>query len=70
MPSTLVSKCEVLVPVLTCINTSLKLGHFPSVWKEALVFPLLIKHGLDVIFKNFRPVSNLPFASKLTESCV
>ena len=68
MPSTLVSKCEVLLPVLTnIINTSLQSGHFPEPWKEALVFPLLKKPGLDCIFKNFRPVSNLPFVSKLTE---
>ena len=40
---------------------------FPEIWKEALVFPLLKKPGLDVIFKNFRPVSNLSFVSKLIE---
>ena len=61
MPSTLVSQCNVLLPVLTrLINTSLKSGQFPAVWKEALVLPLLKKPGLDILFKNFRPVSNLP----------
>ena len=71
MPSTLVSQCDVLLPVLTrLINTSLKSGQFPAVWKEALVLPLLKKPGLDILFKNFRPVSNLPFVSKLTESAV
>ena len=68
MPSTLVSRCDVLLPVLTkLINMSLKSGQFPVAWKEALVLPLLKKPGLDIIFKNFRPVSNLPFVSKLTE---
>ena len=68
MPSTLVSKCEDLLPVLTkIVNNSLQSGCFPEIWKEALVFPLLKKPGLDVIFKNFRPVSNLSFVSKLTE---
>ena len=44
MPSTLVSQCEVLLPILTLIiNTSLQSGHFPAHWKEALVFPLLKK---------------------------
>ena len=38
--------------------------------KEALVCPLLKKPGLDIIFKNFRPVSNLAFLSKLTEKAV
>ena len=68
MPSTLVSKCEDLVPVLTkIIDNSLQSGPFPDIWKEALVFPLLKKPGLDVIFKMFRPISNLSFVSKLIE---
>ena len=51
MPSTLVSKCEDLLPVLTkIINNSLQSGHFPEIWKEALVFPLLKKPSLVVIF--------------------
>ena len=73
MPSALVSKCEDLLPVLTkIVNKSLQSGCFPEIWKEALVFPLLKKPGLqhdisDVMFKNFRPVSNLSFVSKLIE---
>lgn len=68
MPSRLVSKCDALFPVITSIvNKSLEAGHFPESWKEALVCPLLKKPGLDIIFKNFRPVSNLTFLSKLTE---
>ena len=71
MPSTLVSRCDVLLPVLTrLINMSLKSGQFPVAWKEALVLPLLKKPDHDILFKNFRPVSNLPFVSKLTESAV
>ena len=71
MPSTLISKCEDLLPVLTkIVNSSLQSGCFPEIWKEALVFPLLKKPGLDVIFKNFRPVSNLSFVSKLIERAV
>lgn len=71
MPSTLVSRCDVLLPVLTrLINMSLKSGKFPVAWREALVLPLLNKPGLDILFKNFRPFSNLPFVSKLTESAV
>lgn len=68
MSSTLVSKCEDLLPVPTkIVNNSLQSGRFPEIWKEALVFPLLMKPGLDIIFKNFRPVSNLSFASKLID---
>ena len=38
--------------------------------ENALVFPLLKKDGLEPIFKNYRPVSNLQFISNLTESVV
>ena len=68
MPYTLVSKCADLFPVLTnVINNSLQSGSFPDIWKEVLVFPLLKKPGLDAIFKNFSPVSNSSFVSKLVE---
>ena len=71
VPSWLVNQCDVLLPVLTTlINTSLQSGEFPKAWKEALVLPLLKKPGLDCQFKNFRPVCNLPFTSKLTERAV
>ena len=71
VPSTLVSKCEALLPLLTkIVNLSLQSGCFPDLWKEALVFPLLKKPGLDVIFKNFRPVSNLSFVFRLIEKAV
>ena len=36
-------------------------------WKRAVVKPLLKKPGLECIFKNYRPVSNLPAISKLIE---
>ena len=71
MSSCLVSKCDAPLLVITSIvNKSLEAGHFPESWKEALVCPLLKKPGLDVIFKNFRPVNNLAFLSKLTEKAV
>ena len=52
------------------INYSLENGDFPSAWKNALVLPLLKRDGLEPIFKNYRPVSNLQFVSKLAESVV
>ena len=72
IPTKLVLDClDILLPVITkIINYSLEHGVFPSVWKNALVFPLLKKDGLEPIFKNYRPVSNLQFISKLTESAV
>ena len=52
------------------INISLQTGVFPDELKLALVIPLLKKLGLERIFPNYRPVSNLPFVGKLTERAV
>ena len=57
-----------LLPVLsTTINLQLESGFFPDIWKESVVTPLLKKQGLDLVFKNIRPISNLSFVSKLAE---
>ena len=46
-------------------------GTFPSIFKTALVKPLLKKPSLDHNdLKNYRPVSNLPFLSKVIERIV
>ena len=72
IPTPLLVKCiDVLLPVITkMINISLDSGYFPSAWREALVLPTLKKAGLDTVFKNYRPVSNLSFISKVTEKAV
>ena len=58
-----------LLPVITSmINLSLQSGCLAEQWKEALLHPMLKKCGLDCKFNNLRPVSNLSFISKLTES--
>ena len=49
------------------ISLSSETGQFASDWKEALLLPALKKVGLEVAFKNFRPISSLPFVSKLSE---
>ena len=56
-----------LVSLITVIvNASLSAGIVPQQLKQALVTPLLKKPGLDSNdMKNFRPVSNLPFISKI-----
>ena len=58
--------------MITCIvNSSLCAGIVPHQFKQAVVTPLLKKTGLDQNdFKNFRPVSNLPFISKILEKVV
>ena len=51
-----------LLPILsTMINLSLESGLFPDIWKYSVVTPLLKKQGLELVFRNFRPVSNLSF---------
>ena len=56
------------MPVITkLINLSFDTGRFAEAWKEAPVLPSLKKPGLDFAFKNFRPVSNLSYISKLSE---
>ena len=52
-------------------NDSLASGIFPSSFKTALVKPLLEKPSLNPNdLKNYRPVSNLPFLSKIPERIV
>ena len=72
MPTSLVIDCiYVLLPIITkMINLSLGSGLFTDDWKCALVLPLLKKPRLDLLFKNYRPVSNLQYVSKLTERMV
>ena len=53
------------------VNASLSAGIVPQQFKQALVTPLLKKPGLDSDdMKNFRPVSNLLFISKILEKMV
>uniref|UniRef100_A0A8C5MVY3 Reverse transcriptase domain-containing protein n=1 Tax=Leptobrachium leishanense TaxID=445787 RepID=A0A8C5MVY3_9ANUR len=61
-----------LTPALTHIfNLSLSTGSFPSAFKHALVTPLLKKPSLDPNSpSNYRPISLLPFTSKLLEKLV
>ena len=49
------------------VNLSLGNAIFHEGWKCAIVRPLLKKLGLELINKNYRPVSNLSFISKLIE---
>ena len=72
IPTPLVVNClDVLLPVLTkIINTSIMTGQFVDGWKCALVNPILKKAGLDLLYKNYRPISNLQYVSKLTERAV
>ena len=60
-----------ITPVTSIINLSLIAGSFPSHFKSAHVSPLLDKHSLNKdSMKNYRPVSNLSFLSKVLEKVV
>ena len=59
---------DILLPIITkIVNLSLLTGTFSDEWKTAFVLPLLKKLGLELISKNYRPVSNLSFLSKVVE---
>ena len=58
-------------PITTIINLPLESGTFTLSFKEAHVTPLLKKSNLTVNnLKNYRPVSNLSFISKIIEKVV
>ena len=62
---------DILLPAITkIINLSLTSGQFTEEWRCALINPLLKKLGLDLLFPNYRPVSNLQYISKVTEKAV
>ena len=69
VPTWLLKSClDVLAPPITeMVNLSLLSGHVPEYWRTAVVSPLLKKPGLDLVYKNFRLVSNLSFIFKIVE---
>ena len=73
MPTWMLKECvDILLPNITnTINLSILSGNVPSELKYAHVRPLLKKQGLDQEdLKNYRPVSNLSFLSKVLEKVV
>ena len=72
-PTWIIKECQgELLPVIThIINLSLSTSIMPDALKEALINPLIKKALLNSeIFKNYRPVSNLTYISKLIERVV
>lgn len=73
VPTFLTKQClnSLLPHVSSVVNKSLQESHVPAQFKQAIVRPLLKKPGLDKEeLKNYRPVSNLPFMSKVLEKVV
>ena len=73
IPIWLFKKClpELIHIIHYIVNESLKTGKFPSSFKTAVVRPSLKKPNLDAdVLGNYRPISNLPYVSKLLEKVV
>ena len=68
----LVKKCgDTVTPIIAkIINFSSDSSCIPNSWKIALVIPLIKNLDIDPVLENFRPVSNLSFASKIAEKAV
>ena len=61
---------DIVNPIITHIlNFSLSTSTFPSIWKEAQVIPLPKKPN-PLSFTDYRPISILPFLSKVLERIV
>ena len=57
--------------LLKTINLSLSSGYVPRSFKIAVIKPLLKKPTLDPeVLANYRPISNLPFLSKILEKVI
>ena len=62
---------DLIVPITAIINLSTREGVVPPDFEQALVTPLIKKKTLCRIeFKNYRPLSNLRFLSKIMEKIV
>ena len=66
------SHIHAIAPILQhIVNLCLTTGDFPISCKSFIVIPLIKKPGLDrEMLKNYRPVSNLSFLSKVIEKVI
>ena len=72
IPTWLLKKClSSLLPIITNIVNQSLTSSMPSCFKEAILTPILKKSDLDKEnLKNYRPISNLSYVSKLIEKVV
>ena len=73
IPVWLFKECSGLLncKIISIINKSLAEGIFPDTLKQAVVVPVVKDRSKDKNdFKNYRPISTLPFLSKLIENIV
>ena len=69
IPTWLVISCLYILAtsITNLVNLSISQAYVPEDWKTAIVKPLIKKPGLELTYKSFRPLSNLPFTSKVVE---
>ena len=73
IPTKLLKLClpDVIPDLVRIVNTSFTTATLPSLYKRAIVRPLLKKASLDHnVLSNYRPVSNLLFEHKFLERVV
>ena len=73
LPTYLLKDCinDVITYITEFVNASLAAGSVDSILKRAIIRPSIKKAGLDQNeLKNYRPVSNLTFLSKVLEKIV
>ena len=73
LPGCIMKECfaNISSVIVRIVNLSMESGILPTGLKVASVKPLLKKQSLSPEeFKNFRPISNLSFLSKVIEKCV
>ena len=71
LPTTLLKKVlkHCLPSIAKIVNLSLVTGDFCDNWKSAVVQQLLKALSKGTVKENYRPISNLPFISKIIEKC-
>ena len=69
LPSWVLRKCEdFFIRIITLIvNRSLEERVMPTDFELAVLIPMLKKIGLELLKRNFRPISNLRYVSKIIE---
>ena len=72
IPTWLLVQCQsFFIPIITTIiNSSISLSYMPYSLKTAMIIPSLKKASMSIIFKNFRPISNLKYISKIIERVI
>ena len=69
LPTTLLKLfIDEVCPIITSIvNKSLSTAEMPTIFKKAIIRPLIKKPSLDPVLNNYRPVSNFAYISKVIE---